>query len=66
MFGGNIIKSGTVSLVGSNLAILWRHKSNISGLDPETSVTSGNDGVGLESTSYPPSRSMGVKLSFTF
>ncbi len=66
IFGGNIIKSGTVSLVGSNLAILWRHKSNISGLDPETSVTSGNDGVGLESTSYPPSRSMGVKLSFTF
>ncbi|MBN2666234.1 MAG: SusC/RagA family TonB-linked outer membrane protein [Bacteroidales bacterium] len=66
MFGGNIIKSGTVSLVGSNLAILWRHKSNISGLDPETSVNSGNSGVGLESTSYPPSRSMGVKLSFTF
>ena len=66
LFGGNIFRSGTVSLVGSNLAILWRHKSNISGLDPETSVTSGNDGVGLESTSYPPSRSMGVKLSFTF
>ena len=66
LFGGNIIKSGTLSLIGSNLAILWRHKSNISGLDPETSVTSGNDGVGLESTSYPPSRSMGVKLSFTF
>lgn len=62
----NLIRSGTVSLVGSNLAILYRHKTNISGLDPETSVTSGNDGVGLESTSYPPSRSMGVKLSFTF
>lgn len=67
LFGtSNLIKSGTVSLVGSNLAILWRHKSNITGVDPETTVTSGNDGVGLESTSYPPSRSMGVKLSFTF
>jgi TonB-linked SusC/RagA family outer membrane protein len=62
----NLIKSGTVSLVGSNVAILWRHKSNISGIDPETTVTAGNDGVGLESTSYPPSRSMGVKLNFTF
>jgi TonB-linked SusC/RagA family outer membrane protein len=67
LFGSsNLIKTGIVSLVGSNLAILWRHKSNISGLDPETTVGSDNGGVGLESTSYPPSRSYGVKLSFTF
>lgn len=64
--GANVIKSGTVSLIGSNLAILWRHKSNITGVDPETTVTGDNDGVGLESTSYPPSRSMGLKLSLTF
>ncbi|MEK7718635.1 MAG: SusC/RagA family TonB-linked outer membrane protein [Bacteroidota bacterium] len=67
LFGSsNIIKSGVVSLVGSNLAILWRDKSNISGIDPETTVNSGNGGVGLESTSYPPSRSYGFKLNFTF
>lgn len=67
LFGSaNLIKNGTVSFVGSNLAILWRHKSNISGIDPETTVNSDNGGVGLESTSYPPSRSFGVKLSFTF
>lgn len=61
-----LVRAGTISLIGSNLAILWRHKSNISGIDPETTVTSENGGVGLESTSYPPVRSMGIKLSLTF
>ncbi|MGI6047319.1 MAG: SusC/RagA family TonB-linked outer membrane protein [Petrimonas sp.] len=60
------IKGGTVSLVGTNLAILWLHKSNMSGIDPENTVTSGNEGVGLETTSYPPSRSIGVKLNLKF
>ena len=64
--GKNILKSGMVSLVGSNLAILYRDKSNVTGIDPETTVNSGNGGVGLESTGYPPSRSYGIKLSFTF
>ncbi len=62
----NMIKSGSVSLVGSNLAILWRHKNNISGLDPESTVSAENSGVGLETTSFPPTRSMGIRLSFTF
>jgi TonB-linked SusC/RagA family outer membrane protein len=62
----SFVKGGTVSLVGTNLAILWTHKSNISGLDPENTVTSGNGGVGLETTSYPPSRSFGLKLNLKF
>jgi len=62
----SFVKAGTIALVGNNLAILWRHKSNISGLDPENSVGSGNGGVGLETTSYPPSRSFGLKLNLTF
>ena len=67
LFGtDSFVKGGTVALVGNNLAILWRHKSNISGLDPENSVGSGNGGVGLETTSYPPSRSFGLKLNLTF
>lgn len=67
LFGtGSFVKGGSLSLVGNNLAILWRHKSNISGLDPENVVTSENGGVGLESTTYPPARSMGIKLNFTF
>jgi hypothetical protein len=64
--GSDLIKGGTVSLVGTNLAILWTHESNKGGLDPENSAGSGNGGVGLETTSYPPSRSFGVKLNLKF
>ncbi|MGB4204479.1 MAG: SusC/RagA family TonB-linked outer membrane protein [Bacteroidales bacterium] len=67
LFGqGNFVKGGSVSLVGTNLAILWRHKSNIGGFDPETTTGTGNASVGLESTSYPPSRSFGIKLNLKF
>jgi TonB-linked SusC/RagA family outer membrane protein len=62
----SFVKGASVALVGNNLGILWTHKSNISGLDPENSTGSGNDGVGLESTSYPPSRSIGLKLNLKF
>ena len=62
----SFVKGASVSLVGNNLAILWTHSSNISGLDPENSTGSGNGGVGLESTSYPPSRSIGLKLNLKF
>jgi TonB-linked SusC/RagA family outer membrane protein len=67
LFGvGDVIKGGNISLVGTNLAILWTHESNKAGLDPENSVGSGNGGVGLETTSIPPSRSFGVKLNLKF
>lgn len=68
LFGsGSFVKGGTLGLVGTNLAILWRHKSNISGLDPENSVgNNGNGSVGLETTSYPPTRSFGLKLNLKF
>jgi hypothetical protein len=67
LFGAeSFVKGGTVALVGNNLAILWRHKSNISGLDPENTANSQNDKVGLETTSYPPSRSFGIKLNLKF
>ncbi len=67
LFGSsNFVKSASVSLVGTNLAILWTHKSNMSKLDPENTVTSENSGVGLETTSFPPSRSVGIKLNLKF
>ncbi len=67
LFGSSgFVKGGSVGLVGNNLAILWRHKSNISGLDPENTTGSGNGSVGLESTSFPPYRSFGIKLNLTF
>ena len=72
------IKAAHVSLVGTNLALLWVHKSNIAHIDPESTSTGGDDpetaatsrgfnsGVGFESNSYPPSRSFGLKLGVTF
>ncbi len=70
------VKAAHVSLVGTNLALLWVHKSNIAHIDPESTSTGGDDpessvhgfnsGVGFESNAYPPSRSFGLKLGVTF
>ncbi|MDR0431632.1 MAG: SusC/RagA family TonB-linked outer membrane protein [Tannerellaceae bacterium] len=61
------ISKATVSLIGSNLALLWVHKSNTLRLDPETGgVSSDSRGVGYEQASVPTSRSIGIKLGLTF
>lgn len=60
------IKAANVSLVGSNLAILWLHSSNKANIDPESSTGSENKGVGLESGASMPSRSFGLKVGLTF
>ena len=62
----SLVKAFNVSLVGSNVAILWLHESNIARVDPESSLGSGNDGVGLESNAYMPTRSIGLKVGITF
>ena len=62
----SLVKGASVALVGNNVAILWTHKTNITGLDPENATGSGNGSVGLESTSYPPTRSIGIKLGLKF
>jgi len=61
------IKQVNVSLIGSNLALLWVDKSNTLRLDPETGgVSSDSRGVGFEQASVPTSRSFGLKLGVTF
>lgn len=60
------IKSAKISLVGTNLALLWVHKSNLTHLDPESTTGSLNENVGFESNAYPPSRSFGLKVGLTF
>lgn len=61
------IKRANVSLIGSNLALLWVHKSNTMRIDPETSgVSSDSRGVGFEQATVPSSRSIGFKLGFSF
>ena len=57
----------TISLIGTNLALLWVDKSNTLRIDPEAGgVSSDSRGVGFEQASTPMSRSFGLKLGLTF
>jgi len=61
------ISRATISIIGSNLALLWVHDSNTLRLDPEVGgVSSDARGVGFEQASTPNSRSFGLKLGLTF
>lgn len=60
------ILSGSISLYGNNLALLYTHKSNDVNIDPEVSSGGTISGTGLESYQLPPSRTLGVKLNFKF
>ena len=61
------ISKATVSLIGTNLALLWVDKSNTMRLDPEAGgVSSDSRGVGFEQAGVPSSRSFGLKVGLTF
>ncbi|MDD6890971.1 MAG: SusC/RagA family TonB-linked outer membrane protein [Bacteroidales bacterium] len=60
------IKAANLSLIANNVALLWVHDSNLTHMDPESTTGSTNSGVGFESNSYPPTRSIGMKLGLTF
>ena len=60
------IEDAKISLISSNVAILWLSSNNQAKIDPESSLGSGNTSVGFESNSVPPSRSIGVKFNLTF
>lgn len=60
------IQAAHVSFIANNVAILALSKHNQAKIDPESSISSGNDGVGFESNSVPPTRSFGIKLGVTF
>ncbi|MEL6536717.1 MAG: TonB-dependent receptor [Bacteroidota bacterium] len=63
LLGQGLIKSATVSLVGTNLA-LWTDVPNI---DPEAQAINGGTLVpGLEVTQLPSARSIGGKISLRF
>jgi TonB-linked SusC/RagA family outer membrane protein len=57
------IKTARVSLVGRNLAILYRKTPQ--GIDPEASSTAGN-GQGIERGSLPPNAIYGFNINLTF
>ena len=60
------IEDAKVSLISSNVAILWLSGNNQAKIDPESSMGSGNTSVGFESNSVPPTRSIGIKFNLTF
>jgi hypothetical protein len=53
----------TLSLVGRNLATLWKHIPNV---DPESAYTNQAAGQGLEYFAMPTSRSYGFNLALGF
>lgn len=61
------ISKATVSLIGSNLWLIWVNKSNTMRIDPEVGgVSSDTRGIGYEQASVPNSRNFGIKLGITF
>lgn len=60
------LKGAGVSVFANNLALLYTHKSNKAGIDPETGFGVGNDGIGIEQYQIPSNRSIGLKLNVAF
>jgi len=55
--------SGSVSLVGRNLWLIYSALPNV---DPESSFSSQNNGLGQEYAPLPQTRSFGVNIKFSF
>ena len=60
------LKGASVSLFAHNVAMLYTHKSNKAGIDPETGFGVNNDGIGIEQYQIPSNRSIGLKLNVAF
>ena len=61
-----VIQALNVSLVGRNLAMLWKHKSNDINIDPETGFGTTNSGLGMEQYQLPAVRNLGFKIGVKF
>ena len=61
---GTKLQSASVSIVGRNLALLYKDKRN-KYFDPESSYTNGN-AQGLEAFGVPRTRNIGVNLTVKF
>jgi len=63
---GNYISNVRFSVIGRNLAILYRSSENIYGIDPEVGAGSGIAGLGYEQMTVPVSRNIGGRITFSF
>ena len=61
-----VIKSLNFSVYGRNLALLYLHKSNYLGIDPEVSNGTGVGSQGFENYAAPGTRSVGFKVGVNF
>jgi hypothetical protein len=62
----DIIRNLRCSIIGRNLALLYRSRSNNIRIDPETAYGSGAIAYGIESFQVPPFLSIGFNLRFDF
>lgn len=62
-FGKGFLKSASFALVGRNLWLIYSGAPNI---DPESSFTSNNNGLGQEYSAMPTTRSLGFNLKLVF
>jgi len=62
-FERGFIKSASLALIGKNL---WLIYSGVPNIDPESSFTSNNNGIGQEYAAMPTSRSIGFNLKLVF
>ncbi|KAA2240461.1 SusC/RagA family TonB-linked outer membrane protein [Chitinophaga agrisoli] len=62
----NFVKSAGISFFARNVALLHTDKSNRAHIDPETSMGSLEDGLGIEQYQIPSNRSIGFKLNVGF
>jgi hypothetical protein len=62
MLNGSFIKAARLSLVGRNLAYLYKKAP----VDPESTFSTGNGYSGIEVLSLPATRSFGFNLNLTF
>jgi hypothetical protein len=60
------IKGANLSFVARNVALLYTHKTNTSGIDPDTMRGTNISDIGYEDYSAPPVRSLGFKLTLNF
>ncbi len=62
-FENNFISQASVALIGKNL---WLIYSGVPNIDPESSFTSNNNGLGQEYAAMPTTRSIGFNVRIVF
>ncbi len=60
------LQSTTLSVFARNLALLYTHKSNDVGIDPEVAASGSVLDTGFENFNLAPSRTIGVKININF